>query len=48
MPLRKQCYRVFFLTVHRMGLRLGEGLQIQVGDIAYRAIGKEREHGAEA
>ena len=30
---RKQRYRVFFLTVYSMGLRLGEGLQIQVGDI---------------
>ncbi len=26
-------YRVFFLTVYSMGLRLGEGLQLEVGDI---------------
>ena len=30
---RKLRYRVFFLTVYSMGLRLGEGLQLQVGDI---------------
>lgn len=26
-------YRVFFLTVYSMGLRLGEGLELEVGDI---------------
>ena len=26
-------YRVFFLTLYSMGLRLGEGLQLEVGDI---------------
>jgi len=31
--VRKLRYRVFFLTVYSMGLRLGEGLQLQVGDI---------------
>ena len=30
---RKLRYRVFFLTVYSMGLRLGEGLQLQIGDI---------------
>ena len=31
--VRKLRYRVFFLSVYSMGLRLGEGLQLQVGDI---------------
>jgi site-specific recombinase XerD len=31
--VHKLRYRVFFLTVYSMGLRLGEGLQLQVGDI---------------
>jgi integrase/recombinase XerD len=30
---RKLRYRVFFLTVYSMGLRLGEGLQLEIGDI---------------
>ena len=30
---RKLRYRVFFLTVYSMGLRLTEGLQLEVGDI---------------
>ena len=30
---RKLRYRVFFLTVYSMGLRLGEGLRMEVGDI---------------
>lgn len=30
---RKLRYRVFFLTIYSMGLRLGEGLQLEVGDI---------------
>jgi site-specific recombinase XerD len=29
----KRRYRVFFLTVYSMGLRLGEGLQLEIGDI---------------
>jgi integrase len=31
--VHKLRYRVFFLTVYSMGLRLGEGLQLQIGDI---------------
>ena len=31
--IRKLRYRVFFLTLYSMGLRLGEGLRIEVGDI---------------
>ena len=31
--VRKLHYRVFFLTIYSMGLRLGEGLQLEVGDI---------------
>lgn len=31
---RKLRYRVFFLTTYSMGLRLGEGLQLEIGDIA--------------
>lgn len=31
--VRKRRYRVFFLTVYSMGLRLGEGLQLEAGDI---------------
>jgi site-specific recombinase XerD len=34
-------YRVFFLTVYSMGLRLGEGLQLEVGDID---AGRHRVH----
>lgn len=30
---RKLSYRVFFFTLYSLGLRLGEGLRIQVGDI---------------
>jgi integrase/recombinase XerD len=30
---RKLRYRVFFLTIYSMGLRLGEGLQLEIGDI---------------
>jgi len=30
---RKLRYRVFFLTTYSMGLRLGEGLQLEIGDI---------------
>jgi site-specific recombinase XerD len=30
---QKLCYRVFYFTVYSMGLRLGEGLRLQVGDI---------------
>jgi len=30
---RKLSYRVFFFTLYSMGLRLGEGLRLQVGDI---------------
>jgi len=31
--IRKPCYRVFLFTVYSMGLRLGEGLKLEVGDI---------------
>ena len=30
---RKLSYRVFFYTIYSMGLRLGEGLRLQTGDI---------------
>ncbi len=30
---RVASYRVFFFTIYSLGLRLGEGLQLQVGDI---------------
>jgi site-specific recombinase XerD len=30
---RKLSYRVFFFTIYSLGLRLGEGLRLQVGDI---------------
>lgn len=30
---RKLSYRVFFFTLYSLGLRLGEGLRLQVGDI---------------
>jgi len=30
---RKLSYRVFFFTIYSMGLRLGEGLRLEVGDI---------------
>jgi len=30
---RKLSYRVLFFTLYSMGLRLGEGLRLQVGDI---------------
>ena len=33
MTTRKLSYRVFFFTLYSMGLRLGEGLNLQVGDI---------------
>ncbi len=33
MSTHKLSYRVFFFTVYSMGLRLGEGIRLQVGDI---------------
>ena len=30
---RVVCYRVFYFTLYSLGLRLGEGLRLQVGDI---------------
>lgn len=33
MSTRKLSYRVFYFTVYSMGLRLGEGLNLKVGDI---------------
>lgn len=38
---RKLSYRVFFFTLYSMGLRLGEGLRLQVGDID---AGRQRIH----
>ncbi len=38
---RKLSYRVFFFTLYSMGLRLGEGLRLQVGDID---AGRHRVH----
>ena len=33
MSTRKLSYRVFYFTIYSMGLRLGEGLNLKVGDI---------------
>jgi len=33
MATRTLSYRVFFFTLYSLGLRLGEGLRLQVGDI---------------
>ncbi len=33
MAAHKLSYRVFFFTVYSLGLRLGEGLRLEVGDI---------------
>lgn len=33
MATRVLCYRVFYFTLYSLGLRLGEGLRLQVGDI---------------
>jgi site-specific recombinase XerD len=38
---RKLSYRVFFFTLYSMGLRLGEGLRLKVGDID---AGRQRVH----
>ena len=38
---RKLSYRVFYFTVYSLGLRLGEGLQLEVGDID---AGRQRVH----
>jgi len=38
---RKLSYRVFFYTIYSMGLRLGEGLRLQTGDID---AGRQRVH----
>ena len=35
----KLSYRVFFFTSYSLGLRLGEGLRLEVGDIAYMDVG---------
>ena len=35
---RKLSYRVFFFAIYSMGLRLSEGLQLQVGDIDANAL----------
>jgi integrase len=31
--VRRLRYRVFFFTIYSMGLRLGEGLALEIGDI---------------
>jgi len=41
MATKKLRYRVFFLTTYSMGLRLGEALSLQVGDID---AGRKRVH----
>ena len=33
---RKLSYRVFFFTIYSLGLRLGEGLQLEIGDLDAR------------
>ena len=33
LAIRRLSYRVFFFTLYSLGLRLGEGLRLQVGDI---------------
>ncbi len=33
MSTRKLSYRVFFFTIYTLGLRIGEGIRLQVGDI---------------
>ena len=33
MSTRRLSYRVFYFTIYSMGLRLGEGLSLEVGDI---------------
>ena len=43
MATRSVSYRVFFFTLYSLGLRLGEGLRLQVGDITYMDVGKGRE-----
>jgi site-specific recombinase XerD len=43
MSTRRLSYRVFYFTIDSMGLRLGEGLNLEVGDIAYKDVGKGRE-----
>ena len=45
---RELRYQVYILTTYSMGLRLGEALNLKVGDIAYMDVGKGREPGAEA
>ena len=45
---RELRYQVYILTTYSMGLRLGEALNLKVGDITYMDVGKGREPGAEA
>jgi len=34
----KMCYKIFFYTIYSMGLRLGEGIKLTVGDIDAAAM----------
>ncbi len=45
MATNKLSYRVFYFTVYSLGLRLGEGLRLEVGDID---AGRQRVHIREA
>ena len=45
---REARYQTFILTTFSMGLRLGEALDLKIGDIAHMDVGKGRELGAEA
>ena len=48
MATNKISYRVFYFTLYSLGLRLSEGLHLELCDITYMDVGKGREQGAEA